>query len=226
VPEGFELVKVSFVLDGETIGEEYVPYGYTLQEEQFPQVKDTEEAYVAWPEKEAYTNIVNNITLEAKYIPWVQSVAEEKEGQEKPLFIAVGKFYEGTKLQVLPAEKEFPITIEGMKLLYSNEWSILSKRESTITCVEGHFYVPDHAEGEIQVYVLEGEGWIPIQTVTDGSYVVAELPYEAAFAVVEVEADNSGFYLTIAAAVIVLILVISIIIVHNKRKKKAKDDKK
>ena len=113
-----------------------------------------------------------------------------------------------------------------MKLLYSNEWAILSEQEYAVDCVEGHFYVPDAAEGEIQVYVKEGEGWIPVQTVIDGSYVVAEIPYQAAFAMVEIEPDNSGFYLTIAAAVIVLILVISIIIVHNKRKKKAKDDKK
>ena len=55
----------------------------------------------------------------------------------------------------------------------------------------------------------------------DGSYVVAEIPYEAAFAIVELQLDNTGLYLTIGAGVLVLILVISIIIVHNKRKKKA-----
>ena len=226
IPKGFEQVKVSFVLDGETIGEEYVPYGSTLKAEQFPKVNDTDEAYVKWPEEEKYTNILNNITLEAKYVPWVQSVAVETD-EEKPVFIVVGKFYEGTKLQILPVEeKDFPVTIEGMKLLYSKEWAILSEQEYAVDCVEGHFYVPDAAEGEIQVYVKEGEGWIPVQTVIDGSYVVAEIPYQAAFAMVEIEPDNSGFYLTIAAAVIVLILVISIIIVHNKRKKKAKDDKK
>ncbi len=56
----------------------------------------------------------------------------------------------------------------------------------------------------------------------DGSYAVAEIPYEAEFAVIEIEPDNSGTYVTIAIAAVVLILVISFLIVHNKRKKKAK----
>ena len=51
---------------------------------------------------------------------------------------------------------------------------------------------------------------------------MAEIPYEAAFAIVEIVPDNTGTYLMIGGGVVVLILVISIVIVHNKRKKKAK----
>ena len=226
IPEGFKQVKVSFVSDGEVIAEEYVPYGASLKKENFPQLKDTELAYADWPDPTEYTNIISNITLEAEYIPWVQSVAVYTETEERPIFIAVDKFYERTEIQLNPVEKDFPITIEGMKLLYSHGWTLLSEREKTFESIEGHFLVPENIEGEIQVYIKEGEGWIPVATTIDGSYVVAELPYEADFAVVEMETDNAALYRIIVVAVIVLILVISIIIVHNKRKKKAKDDNK
>jgi len=222
IPEGFKQIKVSFALEGEIIAEEYVPYSYTLQQDQFPQLKDTEDAYIVWPEEAAYTNIVNNVTLEAKYVPWVQSVTAYDNTEEKPVFIAVGKFYEGTELQITEVEEGFPVTIDGMNLLYNHDWTILSSREKNFENIEGHFYVPKAIEGEIQVYIKDGEGWTPVDATIDGSYVVAEIPYEAAFAVVEIEPDNTGFYLTIGVAVIVLILVISIIIIHNKRRKKAK----
>lgn len=219
IPDGFTQVKVTYMADGEIIGEEYVPYGSTLKKEQLPELDDRADAYVVWPTEDAYANITSNITIEAEYVPWVQSLADNAS---EPVFIVVGKFYEGTELDIFEAEKGFPVTIEGMNLLYSYDWTISSEKEKIFESIEGHFYVPKDTEGEIQVWVESEGGFIMVDTVADGSYVAAEIPYEAAFAIVEMQPDNTGMYLTIGAGVVVLILVISIVIVHNKRKKKAK----
>ena len=52
---------------------------------------------------------------------------------------------------------------------------------------------------------------------------MAEIPYGAEFALVEVSVDNSGLYTTIAIGAGVFVLVILAIIIHNKRKKKVKN---
>lgn len=222
IPEGFTLVQVAFEVEDELICETTVAYGSTLTEADFPEIEERDGYYIVWPEKSVYTDICNNLTVVAEYVPWTQSIAAGTENVEKPFFIAVGEFYEGTALHILPVETEFSIAVEGMNVLYSHDWTILSEREKTFESVEAHFYVPDSVEGEVLIWVEEESGWVAVTTTIDGSYVVAQIPYEAAFAVVETLPDMTGTYLTIGAAVLVLILVISIIIVHNKRKKKAK----
>jgi len=176
---------------------------------------------VVWPEKSAYTDICNNLTIVAEYVPWTQSISACTEASGKPLFIAVGEFYEETELHILEEETDFPVTIEGMNVLYSHDWTILSEHEKKIESVEGHFAVPASVEGEVSVWIESEGGWGAVPTSVDGSYVVADIPYETAFAVVELMPDMTGTYLTIGV-VVVLLLVISIVIVHNKRKKKAK----
>ncbi|MBQ8279258.1 MAG: hypothetical protein IJZ23_05400 [Roseburia sp.] len=221
IPEGFSQVQVAFKIEDTLLSETMVAYGTSLSEKDFPEIEEREGYYVVWPEESVYTNICNNVTVEAEYVPWTQSIAVATEDTEKTLFIAVGEFYEGTKLQLSSVEAGFP-NVEGMKLLYNYDWTICSEREKTLDSVEGHFYMPEDTEGEVQVYIVEDEGWTPVATTVDGSYVVAEIPYEAAFAVVEIEPDMTSVYVTIGAGVVALILVISFIIVHNKRKKKAK----
>lgn len=222
MPEGFTQVQVAFEVEDELICETTVPYGSSLTEADFPEVAEKEGHYVVWPEKSVYTDICNNLTIVAEYVPWVQSIAAGTENEEKPVFIAVGEFYEGTELHILPVEAGFPITIEGMNVIYNHDWTILSEREKSFEKVEGHFYVPASVEGEVSVWIESEGGWVAVPTTMDGSYVVAEIPYEAAFAVVETAPDMTGTYVTIAGIAVVLILVISIVFIHNKRKKKAK----
>ncbi len=229
VPTGFQRVSVAFVLEEDTISEIKVPYGSNLTLEDFPSLPNTEDSYVKWPEESEYTNITNSITLEAEYVPWTQSVAAEADGYEKPLFIAVADFYEGAEIALVNQGSEgVPVTLtENQELLYSYDWKFSCDREKEFTSVEGHFYIPEqYRESEILVLTLIEDTWTTVATEWDGSYVVAKIPFEGAFAVVEVQADDTSFYLTIGAGILVLILVISMVIIHNKRKKKAnKDDK-
>jgi len=221
IPEGFTQVQVTFEVEDELICETMVAYGTSLTEADFPELEEREGYYIEWPEKSVYTDICNNLTVTAEYVPWTQSISSGTENSGKPLFIAVGEFYEGTRLHILEEETDFAMPSERMNLLYSHDWTILSEEENRFDKIEGHFYVPHSPEGVIQVWCKTDAGWETADTTMDGSYVVAEIPYEAAFAIVELQLDNTGLYLTIGAGVLVLILVISIIIVHNKRKKKA-----
>ena len=225
VPEGFTQVQVAFEIENELICETTVAYGSSLTETDFPQIEEKEGHYVVWPDKLVYTDICNNLTVEAKYVPWTQSVAVGTGNVEKPFFIAVGEFYEGTELHILPVEVEFPITIEGMNLIYNHDWTILSEHEKVFEHVEGHFHIPEGIEGEVSVWIETEGGWMQVDTMMDGSYIVADIPYGAAFAVVEMEPNMSGVYIAVITGGIAVILVISLVIVHNKRKKYMKDDR-
>ena len=222
MPEGFNVVQVAFEVEEEILCETTVAYGSSLTKADFPEVPEKDGYYIVWPEKSVYTDICNNLTVEAEYVPWTQSIATGTDTLGKPLFIAVGEFYEGTQLHILEEEVEFVMPSERMNLLYSHEWTILSETEKKFDKVEGHFYVPYSPKGVIQVWVKTDAGWETVDTGMDGSYVVAEIPYEAAFAIVELQLDNSGLYMAVGAGILVLILVISGIIVHNKRKKNVK----
>lgn len=221
VPSGFKRVRVTYEAEGETIFERMIPYGSSLLKEDFPLLVDREDAYVQWPEASEYTNIKNNITIEAEYIPWNQSVASQEQIEEKPLFLAAGHFYDYTKIKLTPTE--VPVAAEGQQVLYAYDWTLVSEREKEYKMIEGHFYIPkEHREQTIEVWTEKEGNWIPVKTEWDGSYMTAELPYEAAFAVIEIKTDNTNGYLAAGAAALVLLLVISGVIVHNKRKKNTK----
>ena len=222
VPNGFKRVRVTYEADGEVISERMVPYGSSLTVEDFPLLIDREDAYAKWPEESVYTDIKNNVTIEAEYVPWNQSAASDEQMDEKSLFIAVAHFYEGAKIKLESAKEAIPIE-EGRTLLYSHSWRLFMDGEKEYETVEGHFYIPqEYRESEIEIWAVKENDWVAVETEWDGSYAMAEIPFEAPFAVVVVEKDNLGSYLAVGAATLVLLLVISGVIVHNKRKRNVK----
>ena len=221
VPAGFHQVTVTFISEGEVIDEKRVSYGYTMKTEELPELNDREDAYVVWPGQDVYSNITTNLVIEATYIPWQQSIAsEEKLTDEKTVAIMAGKFYEGTILQLNPVEPDIVLG-EERKVLYAYDFSILSDIPKEYTTLEGHFYLPE-TDGRIELWIKAGEDYVLTDYVVDGNYIVADIPYGAAFALVELPIDNSGLYTTVGILAGVFILVILIIIVHNKRRKNVK----
>ena len=93
--------------------------------------------------------------------------------------------------------------------------------EKEYDAVSGHFYIPEeYRESVIEVWTVNENQWAAVDVEWNGSYIVAEIPFEAPFAVVEIEKDNTKKYVMIGAAVLVLLLVISGVIVRRRRKQK------
>lgn len=220
VPNGFKRVSVTYEADGNVISERLVPYGSSLTAEDLPVLEDREDAYVKWPQKEIYKDIKSNLTIEAEYVPWDQSAASEELLDEKPLFLAGEHFYEGAKISLIPLEQE-PYAEEKQHILYSYGWELVMDGEKEYDAVSGHFYIPEeYRESAIEVWTVNENQWAAVDVEWNGSYIVAEIPFEAPFAVVEIEKDNTKKYVMIGAAVLVLLLVISGVIVRRRRKQK------
>lgn len=219
VPEGFTQVQVAFVLEDEIIAETTVAYGSSLTIDDFPVLEDREDAYVAWPDESEYTDIKNNLNIEAEYTPWVQSVASNEQSEEgKPILIIADKFYEGTEL-VLEEVNDAMVLTEDKFQLYAYDWELSAEREKEIEVVEAHFYLSD-VDGTVELWIEEGGNWTLVDYVEDGSYLVANIPYGAMFSVIEVPDSGLSTYVTISIVAIVILLVISSVIIHNKRRNK------
>lgn len=181
-PEGFLRVTVVFETEDEVIEQIEIPYGGTVAESDFPEVKEKAGYYVEWPEEKDLTDIRQNLTVTAEYVPWIQSVAsEQKMADGKPVFLATGEFYEETGL--LLEETDGPEDLaEDAALAYAYAWELSGTRNKTYETTEAHLAKPE-TEGVIRVWVKKNGTWEETAAEDDGSYVVAAIPYGADVAV-------------------------------------------
>lgn len=223
IPDGFRTVSVTFEAEDEVVSEKSIPYGASLTEEDLPILDDKEDSYATWPEDAVYQAITNNVTIEATYVPWNQSAASEELVEEKPLFLAVANFYEDAKISLSSVE-EGPKLDEKHSCLYAYEWTLVMEGGREYDMVEGHFYIPKESrDSVIEVWTVKENQWVPVETQWDGSYVVANIPFEVPFAVIETKEDHTLKNILIGATVLVLFIAVSGFVVHNKRKKKKVD---
>ena len=220
IPAGFSQVTVTFVSeDGETLSEVNIPYGGSLTEENYPEVTPDDGCYISWECSRTLDTITDNLVITATNVPWTKSVAGNIRSEDgKDLFLAVGEFYDHTRLYLVETDGPENLPADG-ELLYAYSWYLTSEQEKEQDTLEGHFYtqgMPDNA-----VLYLQKDGqWVRTDAETDGSYLVAEISCGQPFAVVLLPESGISPYLMIgivlaAAAVILLIF----IIVRRKRHK-------
>lgn len=222
IPDGFHRVTVTFETEDGVQKEKQIAYGGSIVESDYPTVLEKEGFYVEWPPVEELRDIRENLTVTAEYVPWTKTVAgQEKAGNGKPLLLVVGEFYEDTEL-VMKETDGLEELGEDVTLAYAYAWSLTSEREKSYDQVEAHFLIPE-ADGMVNVYTKQNGNWIKLVTETDGSYLAAELPYGADFAVV-VEPEDMTRYLVMGGTVAVLVLII--VIVWRRKKRKSRQEGK
>lgn len=198
IPEGFQRVSVVFEAEGRLIAEKQIAYGGSISQSDFPDLEEKEGYYVEWPKPETMTNIRNNLTVTAEYVPWTESIASGQETDSgKPVALLSGQFYSGTSL--ILTETEGPkLTDENAVLAYAYSWTLSGGREKTFDTLEAHLLLPEGAE-TADIWVKSGSGWSQAAATADGSYLVAELPFGAEFAVVTQPANDKPYLLAAGA---------------------------
>ena len=100
---------------------------------------------------------------------------------EKAVFLLEGKFYDDTSIQMAECDTDLP---DG-DVVYAYNWSLEHLHDKIYDAVKAHFYVPD-TSGKNEIWYREtgSDAWTLAETTEDGSYLVADIPYEAAFALV------------------------------------------
>lgn len=224
IPEGFHRVTVTFETEDVVQKKKQIAYGGSIVESDYPAVLEKEGFYIEWPPEEELRDIRENLTVTAEYVPWAKSVAgSEKAANGKPLLLIVGEFYEDTELVM--EEAAGPEGLAGdVTLAYAYAWNLTSDREKTFEQMEAHFLIPE-VEGNVSVYAKQDGSWVKLTTEMDGSYVTAELPYGADFAVV-VEPEDMSRYFVMGSAAAVLVLAGIIVWSEKKRKNRQEGQKK
>ena len=217
IPDGFHRVTLVFKADGNVIDTKNIAYNANLGVSELPSIPDKDGYYAQWPENIVSKPILQNTVVEAEYHVWIESVAGDIASQnDKPLFIAEGKFYDDNKITLSKCDTD---NLSG-DLEYSYAWKMRGtdvKDKGTKTC---HFYIKN-TSGSSEVWYRDNadSGWVKADAKEHGSYMTAEIPYEADFAVIHKESSNMIYYICGGAAACIIVLAVIII---KKRKKRNK----
>lgn len=215
IPDGFHRVTLVFKADGNVIDTKNIAYNANLGVSELPSIPDKDGFYAQWPENIVSKPILQNTVVEAEYHVWIESVAGDIASQnDKPLFIAEGKFYDDNKITLSKCDTD---NLSG-DIEYSYAWKMRGtdvKDKGTKTC---HFYIKN-TSGSSEVWYRDNadSGWVKADAKEHGSYMTAEIPYEADFAVIHKESSNMIYYICGGAAACIIVLAVIII---KKRKKR------
>ena len=217
IPDGFHRVTLVFKADGNVIDTKNIAYNANLGVSELPSIPDKDGFYAQWPENIVSKPILQNTVVEAEYHVWIESVAGDIASQnDKPLFIAEGKFYDDNKITLSKCDTD---NLSG-DIEYSYAWKMRGtdvKDKGSKTC---HFYIKN-TSGSSEVWYRDNadSGWVKADAKEHGSYMTAEIPYEADFAVIHKESSNMIYYICGGAAACIIVLAVIII---KKRKKRNK----
>ena len=217
IPDGFHRVTLVFKADGNVIDTKNIAYNANLGVSELPSIPDKDGYYAQWPENIVSKPILQNTVVEAEYHVWIESVAGDIASQnDKPLFIAEGKFYDDNKITLSKCDTD---NLSG-NIEYSYAWKMRGtdvKDKGTKTC---NFYIKN-TSGSSEVWYRDNadSGWVKADAKEHGSYMTAEIPYEADFAVIHKESSNMIYYICGGAAACIIVLAVIII---KKRKKRNK----
>lgn len=217
IPDGFHRVTLVFKADGNVIDTKNIAYNANLGVSELPAIPDKDGYYAQWPENIVSKPILQNTVVEAEYHVWIESVAGDIASQnDKPFFIAEGKFYDDNKITLSKCDTD---NLSG-DIEYSYAWKMRGtdvKDKGTKTC---HFYIKN-TSGSSEVWYRDNadSGWVKADAKEHGSYMTAEIPYEADFAVIHKESSNMIYYICGGAAACIIVLAVIII---KKRKKRNK----
>ena len=220
IPEGFHKVIITFKAEDKVVTKKTVAYKGSISEEELPEIPEKDGYYAVWPVELTKDPITENKTVEAEYTRWTESIAgSERAKNNKVIFMLEGKFYSDTGIYMKACEADI---VEGKAAEYTYNWGMDNVHDITTETVKAHFYMTDTSgKNEIYYKAVDSDKWTLADTVEDGSYLVAEIPYAATFALVHTDADYTIYYIGGGAAAMIVILLLT-----RKKIKKLKARKK
>ncbi len=226
-PEDARKMHVSFVADGKILKMIEVPYGGAVRDTDYPELPIVGDRFGVWEETDL-SDIRKNVTVKAKYITIVTTVASE---EPFPVMLVSGNFYRGTTItyteQTPAADMSVP---EGYrKVLKQFKYQIHSDYG---TIGDGWVVrlLADGIKGKVHAGIVKDGKITPVETERDGRYLVFPMEGDGTFCILEMEYN----YVAIASAVIagVILLILIFVLIGKKtggkkngRKKKVKEEK-
>ena len=215
VPEEFLAFTVTFMADGEELASYKCAYGDSLSKEQIPDVPKKEGYYGSWPEFDC-DNITGNKVLEAEYERWITSLASSQTDENgRAKLLVEGEFLPGEALQVIWEGDEISFTIGD------------DAKDNT-----------DTYEGPVDVRVLNGDrddtrvevktenGYMEVETVSLGSYLLFNMDAPGTFRVTTYEKGNMLKWYAAGVGIVLMIFLVILLLWIVKRNARRKSCEK
>ena len=209
-PEGFDLLTVRFVANGETIQEIRVPVGGSIEE--LPSVENDGLLFWKWNDFDR-EHIYQSLVVEGKYYSPGTTVASE---EEIPLFLVEGVFYEGQKLNAEP----WPVNLPGEEVIGAYRLSVDG--------MDGELTVRMHCTEPARLYLLNEEGVYRVTEYRkDGQYIVFPMKNGGVLALTRLEQAEviRNWVPAAGGGAAALLLIVILFAAPKKRRKTAKTSK-
>ena len=223
VSDMFKSFKLRFLIDGNNVAEYEFNYGDTVDE--LPNIPEKEGYYSRW-EKEELKNLVRSENINAEYIKWITSIdSVQKTDEGIPLVLAEDNFYEGTQVDLLPAEA--PAIEEKETLLFNSRLGIKSDYIKTYSDAKFRVHLDDKY-AKIRVLVDGGVGYVEVPHEVEGSYAVFNARFGDSVAIVAKPSYKWVVTLIEMTAVVIILLLLFIKLIRKlvRRLKKKRQEKR
>ena len=204
-PEGFDLLSVSFLVDGVQVGRVEVPFGGSI--DTLPEVPNRGAAYWKWDDFDR-EHIYYSREVTGRYYEPNSALST---GEEVPLFLAEGAFYEGQRLQAAA----YTGALEGETL---GAWTLwVNDYDGTLRV---RMYAPE-ADSLVR-RIGENGALEKLSASRDGSYLVFSLDNGGSVALLREKRDDTVKHYAIALIIsgcLLLVLTFSLLSRRGKKKK-------
>ena len=211
IPREAETMTVTFMSEGEKIGEIKVPYRGSVNAESFPELPERGGKFGVWEETEI-KDVRQNMVINASFVSFVTTIASK---EPFPVFLISGKFYNGSEVEY----ERRDIDNSGgaglpdgySRLLSEYDFKIISpagvaKRPRSDTTIR---LLKDGYGKNVTAALKNSDGTYTIlPSKTDGRYLVFSYDCsggEGCFAILEASQDYR-----IAAVILISLLLITI----------------
>ena len=218
LPEIFRKVTLRFRFEDGTEKLISVRPGEKIQENRIPVIPEKDGFTAKWEglEMADLENLVFDMTFEAVYAPWRETIQSQQTRQNGlPLLLLEGQFPEQATVSVMRSNG-VPALSEGETLLESWEITVTQPVRTV------RFLLPEFADEEnVKLLICDGEGtWQTVSGRVDGSYLVFDHHQNiTAIALVEVPRRHGKLWV-IAGCV----LAFACVVIPYSGKKKRKDN--
>ncbi len=209
LPDAFSSITVTFLAEGETVEVVEVPFGGSI--DALPEVPNKGEQYWKWDDFNQ-ERIYYSLVVEGKYYNPRSTIST---GEEFPLFLAEGTFYEGQTLTAVPYAPDYDI-------LGVPEEEVLAAYTLLVNDYSDQLTLRMRAEEKGALYRLEEDGsYVPLSYRTDGGYLVFSLENGGSIVYVRGETSRLPYFLGGGAGLLVLGGGAFVLLRRRKKKKAA-----
>lgn len=164
VPDEFRNLRVSFLIDGETVASYPIIYGQAFDSSLIPSVPEREGGYGKWQDFDT-ERVIRSLKIQLEYVPWTKTIST---GGRKPVMLAEGAFTENAVIEARPWQEEKKP--RGYRALDGYVFAVEDEGNSMAEHFSARVYNP--YDDNIKVMIKKGDGWEEVKYTTDGSYLV------------------------------------------------------